>query len=50
MDSNTWLIILLAVVMIVCCGPMLFMRKHRGNSREDHEKDRVAKADDHEPK
>lgn len=39
MDTNTWLLILLAVVMIVCCGPMLFRGRHRKHSehQEQHQ-------------
>ena len=40
MDSNTWLLILLAVVMIVCCGPMLFMGRHRKRSKDEQEHER----------
>lgn len=32
MDANTWLWIGVIVLLIVCCGPMLFMRRHTGQT------------------
>ena len=34
-DVNTILSIVFVVVMLLCCGPMLFMRGKRRNGRND---------------
>ncbi len=45
MDSNTWLIILVVILVAFCIGPMLFMRKRRGDSHEVHKTGRDSKSD-----
>lgn len=49
MDANTILAIVLVVVMVLCCGPMLFMRGKRRNDKNDADK-ADASSRDIEPK
>lgn len=39
MDANSWLLIGLVVLLVVCCVPMLFMRRRHANHSGDHRDD-----------
>lgn len=45
MDTNTWLWIGLIVLLVLCCGPMLFMRRHADHSGHPRSDDRVGSSD-----